>query len=292
MYEKILVPLDGSELAEVAIPYTEELAGALNSEIIMLLVSESEEDKLYHIHQSYIEKMVDDARQRARRRRRKSARVESVHLVGHAAEQIVDYADREKIGMIVMATHGRSGIRRWFVGEVASKVVRATDRPVALIRAKDATSIGSKKRLLRRVLVPLDGSKTSEAIIPDISGLALKLRTEVVLYWVVAYAHFIYAIPGDVVEKPLSPKEMEKLIAKANEYLETVSAKLKDKGINVRYEVGFGHAAEQIISFADEIRADLVAMSTHGHSGVSRWALGSTTDKVIHAGNTPVLIVR
>jgi nucleotide-binding universal stress UspA family protein len=292
MYEKILIPLDGSELAEIVLPFAEELAGALDSEVILIHVSESAEDKLFHTHQLYMEKMVEDTKQSAQRYLHKTVKVDSVHLVGHAAEQIVDYADKENIGLIVMATHGRSGIRRWFMGEVASKVVRAAERPVALIRARDARPDARQKSLLNKVLVPLDGSEISKAVIPYIGELASKLKAEVILYRVVALTHTVYSVPGEVVTRPYSPEQMAKIMTKSEGYLESVGAELGDKGINVRYEVGFGVAAEEIIGFADEIQADLVAMSTHGHSGVRRWALGSTADKVLHAGNTPILLVR
>ncbi|MCK5654430.1 MAG: universal stress protein [Dehalococcoidia bacterium] len=292
MYEKILVTLDGSELAEIALPYAEELAGALDSEVTLIHVSESAEDKYLHMDELYMEKMVEATRKGAERYRGKSAKVGAVHLVGHTAEQIVDYADKEKIGLIVMATHGRSGIRRWFLGNVAAKVVRATERPVVLIRAKDARPKVSQKRLLNKALVPLDGSKESEAVIPYISELASKIKAEVVLFQVVAPAHLVYSIPGEAVQKLYSPEEMEKIIAKSKGYLDTVGAELRDKGINAMSEVGLGVPAEEIIRIADEIQADVVAMSTHGHSGISRWAFGSTADKVLHAGNTPVLLVR
>ncbi|MCK4362898.1 MAG: universal stress protein [Dehalococcoidia bacterium] len=292
MYEKILVPLDGSELAEIALPYAEELAGALGSEVTLIHVFESAEDKYQHMYQLYMEKMVEVARQGAERHGEKPVKVDSVYLVGHTAEQIVDYADREKIGLIAMATHGRSGIRRWFLGNVAAKVVRATERPVALIRAKDAHPEVRQKSILNKVLVPLDGSKESEAVIPHISELASKLKAEVVLFQVVAPAYFVYSIPGEAVQKLYSPEEMDKIKTKSEGYLDTVGAELRDKGINAMSEVGLGVPAEEIIRIADEIQADVVAMSTHGHSGISRWAFGSTADKVLHAGNTPVLLVR
>ena len=170
MYEKILVPLDGSELAELALPYAEELAGRLGSEVNLLAVSRSAETESYHEHLIYIERMVEPTKRGAERYRKKpyegAIKVESVVLVGHPAEEIVDYADKADIDLIVMATHGRSGIRRWALGSVADKVVRATKRPVALIRAKDARSDVREKGILNKALILLDGSKEGEAVIP------------------------------------------------------------------------------------------------------------------------------
>jgi nucleotide-binding universal stress UspA family protein len=296
MYEKILVPLDGSDLAEIALPYAEELAGALGCEITLIHVSESADEKYENMHQLYIEKIVESTRQGAERcrknKRAKKIKVSSVHLTGYVAEQIVDYADKENIGLIVMTTHGRSGIRRWILGNVAAKVVRATERPVALIRAKDALPEACAERKLNKVLVPLDGSKASEVVIPHISELASKLKAAVVLLQVVAPSYFVYAIPGEAVLQPHSPEDLQNMIEHSKFYLDKISAELMDKGIETTSEVGIGGPAEEIIRIADEMQVDMVAMSTHGHSSISLWAFGSNADKVLHAGGTPVLLVR
>lgn len=296
MYDKILVPLDGSDLAEIALPYAEELAGALGCEITLIHVSESADEKYENMHQLYIEKIVEATRQGAERcrnnKRTKKIEVSSVHLTGHVAEQIVDYADKENIGLIVMTTHGRSGISRWLLGNVAAKVVRATKRPVALIRAKDILPEACAERKFNKVLVPLDGSKASEVVIPHVSELASKLKTEVVLFQVVAPSYFVYAIPGEAVLQPHSPEDLQNMIEHSKFYLDKVSAEFRDKGIETTSEVGIGGPAEEIIRVADEMQVDMVIMSTHGHSSISLWAFGSNADKVLHAGNTPVLLVR
>jgi nucleotide-binding universal stress UspA family protein len=296
MYEKILVPLDGSDLAEIALPYAEELAGALGCEITLLHVSESADEKYENMHQLYIEKIVESTKQGAERcrknKRAKKIKVSSVHLTGYVAEQIVDYADKENIGLIVMTTHGRSGIRRWILGNVAAKVVRATERPVALIRAKDTLPEACAERKLNKVLVPLDGSKASEVVIPHISELASKLKAAVVLLQVVAPSYFVYAIPGEAVLQPHSPEDLQNMIEHSKFYLDKISAEFMDKGIETTSEVGIGGPAEEIIRIADEMQVDMVAMSTHGHSSISLWAFGSNADKVLHAGGTPVLLVR
>lgn len=138
MYEKILVPLDISKLAEVALPYAEELAGRLGSEVTVLSVSESAEAQKYNEHQTYIEKVVEATKRGAGRyvdKPKGAIKVKPVVLVGHPAEVIVDYADKEHIDLIIIATHGRSGIRRWTLGSVAEKVLRAGSTPVLLVRA-------------------------------------------------------------------------------------------------------------------------------------------------------------
>ena len=297
MYKKILVPLDGSELAEVALPYAEEMAGRLGVGVTLIYVTESAEDQSHHMLQYYIHGMADATRHGAeshlKRPEGKEIKAESAILVGHPAEEIVNYADKEDIDLIVMATHGRSGIKRWGLGSIADKVVRAAKQPTLLIRADGSHPDVREKGILKEVVVPLDGSKESEAVIPYIEELASKLQAKVVLLQVLALSYHVYAGGEVVVTRfPYTEKEMEPLKAKAKDYLEKMGSLLKAKGVITRAEVRIGDAAEEIIQLADEINADVVAMSTHGRSGLSRWAFGSVAGKVLYGGNTPILLVR
>jgi nucleotide-binding universal stress UspA family protein len=275
MYERILVPLDGSQLAEIALPYAEELSGRLGSDVTLIYVSESIDDPHRHMHQIYMQKMAESAKQDAEAYARKlgkelTIQVRSVNLAGNPAEEIVKYADSENTGLIVMSTHGQSGIRQWTIGSVANKVVRATKQPVALVRAEVPRPDVPRKYMLRKALLPLDGSKESEAALPYVAELASRLGMSVTLLQVLAI--------GDK--------------ALAEDYLEKIGAQLKQKGVTVESRVLFGEAATEIINLADEIHADVVAMSTHGRSGIGRWVLGSVAERVLYEGNTPLLLVR
>ena len=276
MYEKILVPLDGSPLAEAALPGAEELAGRLGSEIILLSISESNEAEDYLKYQIYTERKVEEVRKHARKYLDKSAdkdvTITPVVLVGHSAEEIIRYANRADIDLIVMTTHGSSGIKRWALGRMADKVVRATDHPVALIRARTPYSEIARKSITRKALVSLDGSEASEAVLPYIQEFARRLRTEVTLVQVVTRSYRVFA--------------------DAESYLEKVKEQFQSHGITANSVVRMGAAAEEIIKVADEMKTDIVAMSTHGRSGIGRWSIGSVADKVLRGGNTPVLLVR
>jgi len=276
MYEKILVPLDGSPLAEAALPGAEELAGRLGSEIILLSISESTEAEEYLKYQIYIECKVEEIRKHARKYLDKSTgkdiTVTPVVVVGHPAEEVIRYANRKAIDIIVMTTHGSSGIKRWALGRMADKVVRATDRPVALIRARTPYSDIARKSITRKALVSLDGSEASEAVIPFIQEFAKRLQTQVTLIQVVPRSYRVFA--------------------DAESYMEKVREHFQSKGITTNSIVRMGAAAEEIIKVADEIKTDIVAMSTHGRSGIGRWSIGSVADKVLRGGNTPVLLVK
>lgn len=295
MYEKVLVPLDGSELAEVALPYAEELAGRLGSSVNLIYVSESADDQYRRMHEFYLEKIAEVTKQGAARYLKASERgkvmVDSTVLTGNPAEEIVRYADKENVGLIVMATHGRSGIGRWALGSIADKVVRSASQPVALIRAKGARPDVREKGILNRALIPLDGSKESESAIPCIAELVVQLKAEAVLFQVLTLGYHTMTAQGyEYVIYPAQQMESDRIHAKA--YLDKVGASLKKRGVTVRSEVKFGSAADEIVRFAEEIKADMVAMATHGRSGLGRWVLGSVAERVVRAGNTPVLLVR
>jgi nucleotide-binding universal stress UspA family protein len=295
MYDSILVPLDGSELAESALPYAEDLAARLGSNIVLIYACEPSDEKHHRMHELYLQKMVEATRRGLKKHLAEDAKegpqVTSALVTGDPGEQIVDYADKENAGIIVMATHGRSGIRRWVLGSTAAKVARATKKPLVLIRAGVARSRARTEVLLGKLLLPLDGSKQSELAVPHVEELAAQLKAEVVLLHVVAPTYFAYSIPGETIEMPFTAEDMERFRAKSEHYLESVAEALRKRGIATSTEVAIGTAADEIIRLSDEMPVDLVVMSTHGRSGISRWAFGSVADKVIHAANAPVLLI-
>ena len=150
--------------------------------------------------------------------------------------------------------------------------------------------------MYERILIPLDGSKVGEAALPLIEELVSKLspelKVEVTLLQVVSsLTHWVVA--GEA-SAPVSytQEELEMIKQKAMDYLDKASEGLRSKGAIVKTKVSTGNAAEGIIKATDEINADLVAMSTHGRSGLKRLAFGSVTDKVLRGARAPVLMVR
>lgn len=150
--------------------------------------------------------------------------------------------------------------------------------------------------MYERILVPLDGSKVGEAALPYVEELVSKLaqaqKVEVTLLQVVSpLTHYVVAGEASVAV-PYTEQETEQIKKKAMDYLDKAGEGLRSKGAIVKCTVGVGRAAEEIIKATDETNADLIAMSTHGRSGFSRWAFGSVTEKVLRGGNVPVLMVR
>lgn len=150
--------------------------------------------------------------------------------------------------------------------------------------------------MFERVLVPLDGSKVGEAALPVIEQLVAKLapetKVEVTLLDVITILRH-WVVVGEA-SAPVSYSEEELKIIKQRvmDYLTKTSESLRKQGVIIKTMVSSGNAADEILKAADEIKADLIAMSTHGRSGLRRIAFGSITDKVLHGSRTPVLMVR
>ena len=150
--------------------------------------------------------------------------------------------------------------------------------------------------MAEKILIPLDGSKIGEAALPYVEELMSKLsprvKVELTLLQVVSFLTH-YAVAGEAATPIFyTEKEMEQIQQEARDYLNRVGEGIRGKRVSVEIRVGIGSAADEIIKAADEINVDLIAMSTHGRHGISRWAFGSVTDKVLRGGHKPMLVVR
>jgi nucleotide-binding universal stress UspA family protein len=277
MYTKVVVPLDGSPLAEAALPYAEELAAKMGADMVLFTVLLSEEGEEYQNHLRYSKRIVDLTRLQVKKylenTPNRTVRIDTATRSGNPAEGILDFAEKGYPSLIVMATHGRSGISRWSMGSVADKVVRATTKqPLLLIRAKGAYPDVRAKRIFKKAIVPMDGSPLSETVMPFISDIARHLQMELTLLQVVCKVNHSFAA--------------------SETYLREWCRRLSEDGITTGYQVRVGSPADQIIDYADESACDLVAMTTHGQTAINLWSLGSVAQKVLLGGNSPLLLIR
>ncbi|MBT4512294.1 MAG: universal stress protein [Chloroflexi bacterium] len=292
MYDRILVPLDGSEASEVVIPYVEEIAAKSEGEIVLVSVSEIENAELDHVYRPYLDQLTSRIQSKLEDwGEDKRFWVSSDCIMGNAAAEIVRYADENDMNLIAMAAKGSSGTGPWLLGNIVAKVLRATGKPVLLIRKPASDSSISQRTIIKRVLVPLDGSEFGEGAIPHVKALARVLDIEILLLHVVEPVVTAGVAGLASVTFPTAKEEASRLIS-AIDYLNEVENELKNEGLTVSSESISGSAAEQIITYSEENGIDLIAMSTHGRSGIGRWVFGSVTDKVLHAGNVSVLTVR
>ena len=291
MYDRMLVPLDGSELAEVTLWYAARLAGRLGAALTLVYVSPPGDLTSQYMHECYLRDVVArvkaDADNIAAETKGGDITVEYKMLKGDPAEEIVDYANRAKIDLIILSTQGKSGIKRWPLGNVANKVVGATRKQVLLIRAKGAQSDVYKDRLVK-VLVPVDGSRESESILRFVAYMAAELDLDVTLFHI-----WVREISTYPTQETLRREQEEK--NQASNYINRLGRRLKDKGLRTKVvfkDVLTSGEAEEIIKLAEEGKFSMVAMATHGRSGVGRWIFGSNANKVLNEGSTPLLLIR
>jgi nucleotide-binding universal stress UspA family protein len=290
MSKTIVICLDGSKLAEQAIPAVSALAEALKADVILasaivapdrwsrgeVLQEDNAEEKA--LASLYLSAIADRLREQDVRTRE---RVE----FGPAAETLIGIADDEGAEFIVMTTHGRSGFTRWILGSVADRVLHLSERPVLLINAE--LDGHARTAAFKRIIVPLDGSDTAEAALPFVKRLAIDLDASLVLEGVVVPTAALYA--GTFI--PSSPPALQEIEAGSREYLGAVGGKLAKDGLLVSSRVDTGYAAETILEAGRETGADLIALSTHGRSGPERWIRGSVADSIIRHADRPCLVL-
>jgi nucleotide-binding universal stress UspA family protein len=290
MIDRILVALDGSKLAEQALPVASGLAAGSGAELLLMTTIapverwvDSKESSIWEEEETAMAgEYLDSA---ARPLRDDGERVRTRVIWGRPAPMICEMAEEESADLIVMTTHGRSGIARWVMGSVADKVLRTSRQPVLLVRSRDEAAQQTVQ--LKKILVPLDGSPLSEAVLPFVGSLALRLGASLLLERVILPATALYA--GEYV--PSGLPALDELEAQARQYLVAIAKRERRRGITVDLEVDIGYAAEAILDAAERNKADLIALSTHGRSGPERWIMGSVADAVVRHADLPCLVL-
>ncbi len=204
--------------------------------------------------------------------------------IGAPAERIVEVAQQIDAHLIVLATHGYTGFKRWTLGSVADRVVQGTRTPVFVVPGYNPRPSGELR--LRRIMLTLDGSALAKQALPLATEIATHAQAELLLFQVVSPLASIYS--GLV----LPPDIQDAMHDTATDELRAAAAALRLAEIKVATAVALGDPADQIVAAALQNRVDLVVMATHGYSGIKRWALGSVADKVLHATPAPLLLVR
>jgi len=278
MLEKILVPLDGSVTAEAVLPHVRRLLRRHDSEVFLLGVANppSTEDPMAMLEASlaasreYIMGVKD-------RLEKQGVRVKAEARVGPPAGTILDVAEEEGVSLIALATHGRTGVKRALFGSVAEHVLRQSPVPVLAVRPFWTYELlppgRPESQPFKGILLPTDGSDLSMAVLAPAVELAKLFGSRLVLLTVL---------------EPAKGKGGDEGVAQAR--LKALASKIK--GVETLAVVDKGEAAKCILDNARFHGCDLIAMTTHGRSGVSRLVVGSITEKVLREGTLPLLVVR
>jgi nucleotide-binding universal stress UspA family protein len=269
MLEKILVPLDGSDLSARMLAPVARLARETGANVRAVRVLDG-----FAADQAML-RGDDPHAAAAAELERALAPLEKAGIhtnfdtyVGDAAARILDDIDTHKPSLVAMATHGRSGADEWVRGSVAERVLRRSPVPVFLANPRSM----EKEISIESILVPLDGSEMSAAVLPLVADFARVHRAKVTL---------LHVLDGTLVNTTE---------AEARAHMEPFVKKLE--GIDVKVLIQKGSAGQAILAAARKNKAGLIAMTTHGRSGVSRWVFGSTAEHVLHQCFAPLLLVR
>ncbi len=299
MYKKMLVPLDGSELAEIALEYAKEVASKLRLSLVLLHVYSPAEAEQVPARQAYINSKVDTVRRELKAAEAGSGPVSEEVTVrgelveGYPAEEILRYAEENSIDFILMSTHGRTGIKLWAMGSVADKILRSSKVPIWLIRAGAPPEIISDRLPTRRMLVLLDGSELAESVLPHVETLARQRGADLVDIILLGVcepmpvaAYYYSTVPIDWEDYIVRCKREDE------QYLAKIEMRLKSAGLKAHLELLMGKPADAVIDYVSKNPVNLIVMSTHGRSGLSRWVYGSVAEKVLHGISTPIFLVR
>jgi nucleotide-binding universal stress UspA family protein len=285
MYKRILVPLDGSGLAEGALPYAEGIAIRLHSEVILLTVC-APDDWLERPLKAYLEKRAGEL---------SSLGVKTSQLVvhGNVANEILDFAEKNDINLIIISTHGYTGPSIWPLGNIANKILQKSRIPLLLIRSRELAAVIREKEM-QKVLVPLDGSQLAEGIVPYVEGLTEGIDNEVILIRVIEPVQIpdIVRYTAGFDEKKNEKELTAKAEREAKRYLGKKESALRNKGVKVSSASLLGMPAQTIVQYAEDNSVSLIALSTHGFSGINKWAYGSVASKILESSSKPVLLVR
>ncbi|MBI3856001.1 MAG: universal stress protein [Planctomycetes bacterium] len=269
LLSRVLVPLDGSENGEVILSQLRRILRRHESQILLLhavpFVPLGGDDDIENYLRRVSFQLTNDGYPATFILRR-----------GGAAETILDAAASERASLIALATHGRTGAARWVMGSVAEKVLQTSPLPVLVARSfPPAMSRGKLESLpVRTFLVPLDGSRLSLGALGPVLELARPVDAHVSLL------HVTEPTPYD--------GRWESL----DETMKAADQILREACIPATFDHRKGDPAEEILKAAEEKEIDLIAMTTHGRSGPSRWVFGSVAAKVLRAASVPLLVVR
>jgi nucleotide-binding universal stress UspA family protein len=305
MYRSLLVPLDGSAFAEQALPLALSIADRAGATLNLVRVHVplafmsadsvppfdlAQDKKIVELEQQYLDATGE------RLKSSSPVLVTSKLLEGMAvAETLTGHAATTGADLIIMATHGRGRLSRFWLGSVADELVRRATKPILLVRPQETPVDLAAKPVLRHILIPLDGSVLAEQVLEPAMVLGRLMEADYTLLRIYGYLvdtgldPVNYAMFGIAGPQP----SIEQLRAETHNYLNLVAERLKEQGVSVQTESARGqHPASAILDATRSLGVDLIALETHGRGGLTRLLLGNVADKVIRGASAPVFVHR
>ena len=300
MINHILVPLDGSTLAECVLPHVAAIAPVTNARITLLHVLQSITNGRsapaidpveWHLQkqnaEKYMEGIVNQLHEAG------ILGVESVILEGNPAATVIDFARGNNVDLIVLSTHGHSGLSGWNVSGVVQKILLRSYKSTLLIRAYLPSATETTKVRYKRLFVGMDGSARSEFVLPFAINLAQFHKSQIILETVIEKPRVIKRMPVSQEIGELSNEFVEKNFQAASHYFKQLLAQFSTKQLKIKTHISIGDNTIAVMhDMAEESNADLVLLAAHGETGERRWPYGSVTTSFIAYGNTSLLIMQ
>jgi nucleotide-binding universal stress UspA family protein len=296
MFNNILVPIDRSSLAECVLPHVVAIAGAFESQVMLLHVMDSTSlarqpravDPLdWQIRKAEAENYLHDL---ALRLQTAGLPTERHIREGQAAEQIVEFARTNDVNLIILSSHGQSGLSGWNVSSVVQKIILRASTSIMVVRAYQPIPPELSGLHYRRLLIPLDGSQRAEYVLPQAATLARVHQAQIVLAYIVRRPEMPRRTPPTREDVELADQVVERNRTEAVEYLEQCKSRLPGD-VQTRVLVS-EHVFSTLHELVDQEKIGLVFLSAHGYSGQTRWLYGSLVISFIVYGATPLLIVQ
>lgn len=295
MLEKILVPLDASNLAECALFHAVALVKAFGSQVTLLHVLESghrhdqvQVDPLdWHLRKMEAQTYLDGVKEQLLQ---ENVPANIVLLEGPAADRIVEYARNQAFDLIIISSHGQSGLSGWNVSSVVQKVILRAYTSIMIVRAYSTSDRDTANIGYQRILCPLDGSQRAESVLPVAMTLAKFYEAEHHLVHVASRPEIIHRTPLSTKEVAMVDQITERNLFEATRYLNRLQSRLGEQVQT--HVVASENAVTKLHELAEQNNADLVLLSAHGYSCEKKWPYGSVVASFLSYGVAPLLIIQ
>lgn len=299
MFKHILVPLDGSSLAECVLPHVVALARAFGSKVTLLQVVEQPSSEYstrfvdplsWNLVKSEAEAYLNGT---ALRLQKVNLPVETAVVEGYAAERVIAYARENGVDLIILSSHGHSGLSGWNVSSVVQKILLRSYLPTMIIPAYHPATTSLAELRYRRILVPLDCSQRAECVLPVVSSLADYHDPKIHIVHVVQRVTIPLRMPQTQEDSELVNQVTQRSREMAAQYLSEIQPKMISAAFDVRTCISVSdNAIASLHEIAEEEHVDLVVLSAHGKTFVPKWPFGGATINFIAYGTKPLLIIQ
>jgi nucleotide-binding universal stress UspA family protein len=297
MFDPILVPLDGSQLAECVLPHSAAIARSFDAEVSLLRMLEKNQAGASAQLFDLVNWQISKTKAALYLEKTKAyfqelgLRAQAMVLEGLVAEGITEYAQNQGMKLIVLSSHGHNGVTQWGISSITQKIILSAQTSLLVVRAH--SSCESEAPVYRHILAPLDGSQRAENVLPVITQLAQIHKSQIHLVQVIQTPEMARQMPPTPEDIDLSNRVVACNREEAGRYFEQLKSRSVLEGIPIQTHIITGdNAAAELHRVVEQEHIDMVALSAHGYSGNHQWPYGSMVNNFILYGKTPLLIVQ